>query len=49
MMICEDYSVALCMRCWRVFYIKEVFKTKDYYKIVSENNYVTIKLMVLYL
>ena len=49
MMVCEDCAVALCMRCWGAFYTKEVFKIEDYYKILGENNYVTIKLMVLYL
>ena len=45
-MISEDCGAALCMRCWREFHTKEVFKIEEYYKIVSENNYVTIKLMV---
>ena len=37
-MVCEDCGVALCVRCWRAFHTKEVFKIEDYCKVVSENN-----------
>ena len=36
--VCEDCGDALCVRCWRDFHTKEVFKIDDYCKIVSENN-----------
>ena len=37
-MVCEDCGVVLCVRCWRAFHTKEVFKIEVYCKVVSENN-----------
>ena len=48
-MVCEDCGVARCVRCWRAFHAREMFKIEDYCKVVSENNWVTVKVVGLYL